>query len=164
MIFSFLISLSCAPKSNQDKTEKTVGFLNDNEAINEVYYEPQILLKSTIAKKELNHTLIAFAQNGKPTRLVVPYYYNTENYSSVKVFRPAFTAVGCKNDEIKIPVFGVPMLGLSGGHNPTEATMGMGYDIKEAIAKQNNDETISIIFQVPAACKSVELQFEALFE
>lgn len=165
-IFSILFLFSCAPETTYDKFDKIENRPRKTESFtNEFYFEPQTLVKSSPSKQEFNHTHIRLKQNSKLTTVIVPYYFNTEKHSSIKVSKPRFAAEGCNSNQIEIGSFlGIPALSMDSGHNPNVGKVGMIFGRKESLDVNNSDLTISIVFEVPAACESVDLKFEAVFE
>jgi len=159
-IFSILFLFSCAPETTYDKFDRIENTPRKTESFtNEFYFEPQTLVKSSPSKQEFNYTHIRLKQNSKLTTVIVPYYFNTEKHSSIKVLKPRFAAEGCNSSFL-----GIPALSIDSGHNPNVGKIGMIFGVKESLGVNNVDLTISIVFKAPAACESVDLKFEAIFE
>lgn len=163
LIFVLLGFVCCAPKSNSNAPNSPPQVLE--KATNQLYVKPQNLVKSSVNKKELNSFEIRLDVNSKPTRVVVPFYFNSEKFSLIRVLKPRFSTAGCLAGDIKLAsVFGALVLGLDDGHNPDEPKVLLAYEISEELGNFNTDQTLTVIFQAPADCTNLTFEFESFFE
>lgn len=114
------------------------------------------LVKSTAAQRQLNKAHIDIFTFETEKEFLVPFSFWTENYKFLTVNTPAFKTSGCPAEDIIL---------LYNDQNAPYFSWDSGFTTfgsKENLIS-NKRNKIGIQFQIPKSCRSIDIEFEAVF-